>query len=1049
MQPFSGRAYLWFLVVMMEALSSFIGETKAQQIEIQRIGIMPDLPQPYYMRRWKEVARGYDSLVFDQNITGQYLPLVFFRENIVNYPGHPSFGLHTAVGTNFPASGEAINVIPAVVGATLVGIDKSNQLGYNWASMIREYFNRREQENIYLNHPVTSSGHDWWYETMPNVFFMQLKYLYPEIQVFREQLPVMANQWMRALRAMGASDTPWSTPYMNYRAWNMSEMSPLDEGVRQPEAAGAIAWILYNAYVSTGNLEYLKGAEWAMEFLSGWEDNPSYELQLPYGVYTAARMNAEIGSRYDIEKMVNWCFDRGNLRGWGAIAGTWGGFDASGLIGEANDDGNDYAFMMNGFQKAGALVPMLRYDTRFARSIAKWVLNMANASRLFYPAWLPDNMQDNAEWAQEYDPNSYIAYEALREIKHGQSPYATGDAIEGGWAQTNLMLYGSSHVGTLAAVTDTTNVEGILQLDLLRTDFYRQEAFSTFLYYNPFDREESVDIYLTGGTWKLYDAIENRIIMESLSGMATLELSPGGVAMPVVVPQEAEITIQGRLTLAGGVIIDFNNGLPQGSMPPRIRALAGTDTIMVTGTRGTIYCTATDPNNQALTYRWYLPGSEFTGGEQVEFTAPNQEGIYTIACKVTNEDGLSDSLSISIQVVERIPFPPEILGIRADPRKSRPGDVIELFCDAADHYGEPLEYLWTAMHGGIAGEGNLVAFTVPDEVENYHISCLVTNPDGLFATDSIKIMVRNYPADPPGNRVAFYPLQGNANDAGGNNLHGMTGGGITWTTDMNGQSDHAAHFNGITAFILLPASEILDFSGALTVTMFIKVDEPGATEQHPISHGSWEHRYKISVTGNRFRFTLNTSAGIRDLDTESEIEPGQWYHVAAVYDGSDMEIWLDAKLDAFTGHSGSINQSPVRMVFGQNLPGINDFNFRGDMAMVNIFNFGLTPHMIGEDLALDIPPVKLPSGNGDLMLFPNPTDSRTINAIFDAGEGGPVAYQVFDIKGRLLFGNTLNLPRQGRQQVELKFPSLLLPGYYVMRISTNGRILTSSFLVIP
>jgi CBS-domain-containing membrane protein len=59
------------------------------------------------------------------------MPLVFFRETSVNYPNHSSFGLHTAVGTIDPNSGEAINLIPAVVDAALVGIDKSDQYGQN------------------------------------------------------------------------------------------------------------------------------------------------------------------------------------------------------------------------------------------------------------------------------------------------------------------------------------------------------------------------------------------------------------------------------------------------------------------------------------------------------------------------------------------------------------------------------------------------------------------------------------------------------------------------------------------------------------------------------------------------------------------------------------------------------------------------------------------------------------------------------------------------------------------------------------------------------
>ena len=53
---------------------SFSG-TNAQQININRIEQMSNNPSPYEMRNWKMVAAGYDSLVFDLNRTGQYLPL--------------------------------------------------------------------------------------------------------------------------------------------------------------------------------------------------------------------------------------------------------------------------------------------------------------------------------------------------------------------------------------------------------------------------------------------------------------------------------------------------------------------------------------------------------------------------------------------------------------------------------------------------------------------------------------------------------------------------------------------------------------------------------------------------------------------------------------------------------------------------------------------------------------------------------------------------------------------------------------------------------------
>ncbi|MBK7222206.1 MAG: hypothetical protein IPH94_13040 [Saprospiraceae bacterium] len=165
-------------------------------------------------------------------------------------------------------------------------------------------------------------------------------------------------------------------------------------------------------------------------------------------------MNAELNTDYDIEKMVNWCFDKGPLRGWGCIKGKWGGLDVTGLIGEANDGGNDYAFQMNGLHQAAALVPMTRYDKRFAKDIAKWVLHLANANRLFYHGFLPSDQQDASTWSAQYDNNRVLGYEALRQVWQTKSPFSTGDALKSGWSATNLALYGTSSIGYLGSIIE-------------------------------------------------------------------------------------------------------------------------------------------------------------------------------------------------------------------------------------------------------------------------------------------------------------------------------------------------------------------------------------------------------------------------------------------------------------------------------------------------------------------------------------------------------------------------------------------------------------------
>jgi hypothetical protein len=126
-------------------------------------------------------------------------------------------------------------------------------------------------------------------------------------------------------------------------------------------------------------------------------------------------MNAVEGTNYPIQKLLDWCFNRGNLREWGSIVGKWAGYDVSGLIGEANDSGNDYAFVMNGFQMAAALAPLPKYDKRYAGAIAKWLLNITNASRLFYWNALPSANQDSHAWASVNDPTACIPYESMKE----------------------------------------------------------------------------------------------------------------------------------------------------------------------------------------------------------------------------------------------------------------------------------------------------------------------------------------------------------------------------------------------------------------------------------------------------------------------------------------------------------------------------------------------------------------------------------------------------------------------------------------------------------
>src|ERR1035437_7910634 len=467
----------------------------SQQISIPRIDLMPNMPVPYVMRDWKQVALNYCNFVFDVSKTGTYLPLATISTaNGINYPVLKTIRMDSYVGqTNHGNVAEVINILPAVVGASLVGVDKTTQLNTNWVSKVKDFFNKQNGENVYLNDYSTDTGSDWWYEIMPNVFFYQLYSIYPTADTdFATQFTTIADRELGVLNKLGGTVQPWTAPNMNYRAFNLLTGTPNAKDVPEPEAAGSISWLMYQAYVQTQNQKYLEGAELALDFLQNWSTNPSYEIQLPYGIATAARMNAVEGTNYNIQKMMNWTFSSGpgTLRAWGTIVGNWNGYDADGLIGEANDAGNDYAFCMNGFQHASTLAPVAKYDKRFARALGKWILNLANASRLFYRNALPQANQEPASyaWSVLKDTAACIPYESMKQNLNSVSPYATGDAISGGGAATNLSLYSGSSVGYMASILSKTNVEGILQIDLNKTDFRGDKLYLSYLYYNQIGR---------------------------------------------------------------------------------------------------------------------------------------------------------------------------------------------------------------------------------------------------------------------------------------------------------------------------------------------------------------------------------------------------------------------------------------------------------------------------------------------------------------------------------------------------------------------------------
>ncbi|WP_123042093.1 hypothetical protein [Cohnella candidum] len=528
-------------------------EKSTPQKIIHLVQKMPNLPNPFEIRDWHRTALEFDRFVFDFNLEGDYLPLIW-RDRTHYNMDEDTFGLMSYVGKHIQGGDgtqEAITCMGAVLGATLAGIDKSNQDGNNFVKMLQTFYNK--QDKVFVWFPNVPAGDSFWYEIQSHALYYALAYFYPNEPEMERIMRESADRWVEAVDIL-KDET--GRPNFGYASFDFRNMEPIDNGKwKEPDAASGVAMLMYMAYSRFGDPVYLKTAEQCMEFLERQTDSPYYELLMYYSPYLAARMDVEQGKCYDVGKFLNWIFEGGTqIRpDWGMCTERWANYDMHGLVGNLKDYGG-YIFLMNGFHLFSTLAPFVRYDPRYARDVAKWMLNFANQAKLFYVDGLPAENQSGADW--KGDPNHVIPYEGLRKEYEGKSPYASGDPTVLGWGKTDFSLYSGSHVGFMGGLVEKTNVEGIMKIDCLKTDYYHREAYPTYLYFNPFGSEETVEVTGLGDEKvDLYDTVKGTFVARGAVRHASFVLPSHHAAVIVVVPAGGEMERRNGQLWIDGVFV--------------------------------------------------------------------------------------------------------------------------------------------------------------------------------------------------------------------------------------------------------------------------------------------------------------------------------------------------------------------------------------------------------------------------------------------------------------------------------------------------------------
>ena len=299
----------------------------------------------------------------------------------------------------------------------------------------------------------------------------------------------------------------------------------------------------------------------------------------------------------------------------------------------------------------------------------------------------------------------------------------------------------------------------------------------------------------------------------------------------------------------------------------------------------------------------------------------------------------------------------------------------------------------------------------------------------------------------PSGLVSWWPGEGNAHDIIGTN-NGTLAGGASYAAGEVGQ---AFLFDGTSGYVSIPDSPLMDsFTNRMTVELWMKVNQVTVNSgwQGIVTKGNSSWRLQGTSGANTLTFSANGVSPNSNLSGNRNVNDGQWHHVAAVYNGTNLFLYVDGTLDATQPATGLIAQDSYPLCLGANAQGpggLPTLFFNGLVDEVSLYSRALT--------ASEIQAIYAAGSGGKCPPFPTAPSITTQpanltvfvggSATFSVTAGGttPLSYQ-WNFNGTNIVGATNTM-------LTLTNMQLNQAGNYAVLVTNNyGSILSSNAVLM-
>jgi hypothetical protein len=206
---------------------------------------------------------------------------------------------------------------------------------------------------------------------------------------------------------------------------------------------------------------------------------------------------------------------------------------------------------------------------------------------------------------------------------------------------------------------------------------------------------------------------------------------------------------------------------------------------------------------------------------------------------------------------------------------------------------------------------------------------------------------------------AYYPFNGNANDASGNNNHPVFNNASS-TADRFGKPNSAYHFNGVYQYMRIPNKPSINFKDQITLSVWVRptgfyYDICHASQLISKGGGNYEAgNYALRFDDALYSLGTGCDGGICDTihqnfrGTGTVLKPyggdfikkNKWYNVLYTNDGRMARLYVDCQLKYEVAFPETfINEQDL--FFGKSDDDLFPFWLNGDLDDIRIYNRAL------------------------------------------------------------------------------------------------------------